>query len=65
MAKFGVNIQQLYSQMKIGAYSELTSLHHSLDVAVAEGYGWDKSVIDDRGEIIQRLVQLNLQKSAA
>lgn len=65
MAKHGVSIQDLYGQMESGGFAELASLHQDLDVSVAEAYGWKKDVLKDRGAMIQRLVELNLQRPPA
>ena len=37
--------------------------HEALDVAVTDAYGWAWPMTDD--EILQRLLELNLERSAA
>ncbi|MYE26254.1 MAG: class I SAM-dependent DNA methyltransferase [Chloroflexi bacterium] len=42
----------------------LDQLHRELDQAVCDAYGWDYDVLDDEGEILRRLLALNLARAA-
>jgi hypothetical protein len=36
--------------------------HRALDRAVCDAYGWEYGVLDDEGEILRRLLALNLER---
>lgn len=50
----------LYNRMDDGAYADLRALHKRLDEAVADCYGWPKSIAQDADAIVQKLVALNV-----
>lgn len=60
--QFGLT--ELYNRVDDGAYRDLKKLHSDLDEAVAEAYGWPKSVAHDPDEIVRRLLALNLEIAA-
>lgn len=47
--------------MDDGAYTDLEALHKELDEAIADCYGWPKSIAQDDKELVQRLTELNRQ----
>jgi hypothetical protein len=58
-----MGLTKLYNLMDEGGFADLKSLHKSLDVAVAEAYGWPASVAQDSAELVARLTELNRQIS--
>lgn len=52
-------LTKLYNLMDDGAYADLKKLHRQLDEAVAACYGWPKTAVQDSGEIVRRLTELN------
>ncbi len=54
-----VGLTTLYNQVDDGAWTDLKALHRELDVAVADCYGWPRSVAQDDAEIVRRLTALN------
>jgi len=42
----------------------LDALHRALDRAVCEAYGWEYAVLDDKEEILRRLLALNLERAS-
>lgn len=56
-----IGLTALYNAMDEGAYSDLKALHKTLDEAVADCYGWPKSIAQDDAEIVTRLTELNRQ----
>lgn len=54
-----IGLTKLYNDMDDGAYEELAMLHTRLDGAVAEAYGWPKSLGKDPAETNARLLDLN------
>ena len=58
-----VGLTKLYNAMDDGAYTDLKALHRALDEAVADCYGWPKSVAQDDAELVTRLTELNRQIS--
>ena len=54
-----VGLTKLYNQVDEGAWKDLRDLHVELDEAVAEAYGWPKSVAQDPEESNRRLLELN------
>lgn len=59
-----VGLTKLYNAMDEGAYADLKALHRRLDEAVADCYGWPKSVAQDDKELVRRLTELNRQITA-
>ncbi len=56
-----VGLTKLYNAMDEGAYADLLALHRELDEAVADCYGWPKSVAQSDKELVARLTDLNRQ----
>jgi hypothetical protein len=56
-----IGLTKLYNAVDDGAYADLKALHRELDTAVADCYGWPKSVAKDDQEIVHRLTELNRQ----
>lgn len=54
-----IGLTALYNQVDDGAWTDLRGLHAVLDEAVAEAYGWPKSVAHDPHESNRRLLELN------
>lgn len=54
-----VGLTTLYNQVDDGAWTDLKALHRELDVAVADCYGWPRSIAQDDAEIVRRLTALN------
>jgi len=54
-----VGLTKLYNLMDEGGFQDLKKLHKALDEAVAEAYGWPKSVAQDSAELVRRLRALN------
>ncbi|MEJ7744103.1 MAG: hypothetical protein WKF73_17120 [Nocardioidaceae bacterium] len=44
-----------------GAFVDLKALHRELDEAVADCYGWPRSIAQDDKELVERLTDLNRQ----
>jgi hypothetical protein len=58
-----IGLTKLYNAMDEGAYADLKALHRELDEAVADCYGWPKSIAQDDAEIVTRMTELNRQIS--
>ena len=54
-----IGLTKLYNAVDEGAWADLKVLHKVLDEAVAECYGWPKSVAQDDKELVRRLTDLN------
>ena len=52
-------LTELYNMVDEGGYADLQKLHKQLNEAVAEAYGWPKTVAGDSDEIVRRLLELN------
>lgn len=63
-AKENIGLTRLYNLVDEGAYVDLRKLHTELDDAVAAAYGWPKSIIQDRDEIVRLLLRLNREIAA-
>lgn len=59
-----IGLTQLYNEVDDGAYEDLAKLHVRLDEAVAEAYGWPKSIAQLSDETNARLLDLNLKIAA-
>jgi len=59
-----MGLTKLYNLMDEGAFQDLKTLHKQLDEAVAEAYGWPKSVAQDNAELVARLRELNRDRSS-
>jgi hypothetical protein len=58
-AERDIGLTDLYNAVDEGAWQDLAKLHRNLDGAVAEAYGWTKSVASDPDEIVHRLAALH------
>lgn len=58
-----MGLTKLYNLMDEGGFQDLKKLHKELDEAVAEAYGWPKSVAQDNVELVRRLRALNREVS--
>ncbi len=56
-----VGLTKLYNTMDEGAFADLKALHRELDEAVADCYGWPRSIAQDDKELVSRLTELNRQ----
>jgi hypothetical protein len=54
-----IGLTTLYNEMDDGAWSDLRDLHHHLDEAVVEAYGWPSSSAHDSEATSRRLLELN------
>lgn len=54
-----IGLTDFYNQLDEGAWSEVAELHSDLDAAVAEAYGWTRSVAGAPLEIRARLAELH------
>lgn len=59
-----MGLTKLYNLMDEGGFQDLKALHKQLDEAVAEAYGWPKSVAQDNAELVARLRALNRERSS-
>ena len=59
-----IGLTTLYNEVDEGAYADLADLHRQLDEAVAEAYGWPRSVAHDADETNRRLLELNREIAA-
>lgn len=55
----GIGLTKLYNAMDEGAYADLKALHRDLDEAVADCYGWPRSVAQDARALVAHLTELN------
>lgn len=56
-----IGLTAIYNAVEDGAFRHLSDLHRQLDEAVAEAYGWPKSIAHDGDEMNRRLLDLNSQ----
>jgi hypothetical protein len=54
-----IGLTKLYNAVDDGAYADLTALHRELDEAVADCYGWPRSIAQDDAELVRRLTERN------
>lgn len=54
-----IGLTKLYNAVDDGAWTDLKALHRELDEAVADCYGWPRSIAQDDAEIVRRLTALN------
>ena len=54
-----IGLTKLYNSVDEGAWTDLKALHKELDEAVADCYGWPRSVAQDDKELVRRLTDLN------
>lgn len=60
----GAGLTKVYNLMDDGAFVELKAAHRELDLAVADAYGWDATMLDDPVKLLDALFDLN-EKCAA
>lgn len=58
-----MGLTKLYNLMDEGGFQDLKALHKQLDEAIADAYGWPKSVAQDNAELVSRLRDLNCTRS--
>lgn len=58
-AEHEIGLTTLYNRVDDGAFDALRSLHHHLDLAVLDAFGWDTGVLDDVLERNRRLYEAN------
>ena len=54
-------LTKVYNLMDDGGFVELKSAHRELDLAVADAYGWDSTLLDDSARLLDALFDLNAQ----
>lgn len=54
-----IGLTKLYNAVDDGAWADMKALHRELDEAVADCYGWPRSVAQDDRELVRRLTELN------
>lgn len=59
-----MGLTKLYNLMDEGGFQDLKALHKQLDEAVAEAYGWPKSIAQSPPDLVARLRELNRQRAA-
>lgn len=53
-----IGLTALYNLVDDGAYTDLKTMHKTLDEAVAAAYGWSKATSHDNDEMVRRLFSL-------
>ena len=59
-----MGLTKLYNLVDEGGFQDLKALHKQLDEAVADAYGWPKSVAQDNAGLVARLRELNRERSS-
>lgn len=54
-----IGLTKLYNAVDEGAWADLTALHKELDEAVADCYGWPRSMAQDDKELVRLLTERN------
>jgi hypothetical protein len=54
-----IGLTKLYNTVDEGAYTDFKALHRELDEAVADCYGWPRSIAQDDPELVRRLTERN------
>jgi hypothetical protein len=57
----GLGLTDLYNRMEEGGFRDLREAHGQLDAAVAAGYGWPRSIVDDSDAALRELKALNAE----
>lgn len=60
----GKGLTKVYNLMDDGGFVELKAAHRELDLAVADAYGWDATMLDDPVRLLDALFDLNAQCSS-
>ena len=55
----GAGLTKVYNLMDDGGFVELKATHRELDLAVADAYGWDATMLDDPARLLDALFDLN------
>lgn len=55
----GAGLTKVYNLADDGGFAELREAHHELDLAVVAAYGWDKSLLESRADLLEALFNLN------
>jgi hypothetical protein len=54
-------LTKVYNLMDDGGFVDLKAAHRELDLAVADAYGWDATLLDNPAELLAALFDLNAQ----
>lgn len=57
--KTQAGLTAVYNAMDEGAFADLRAAHRQLDEAVCRAYGWPRSIMQKREDIVSRLYELN------
>jgi len=57
-------LTKVYNLMDDGGFVDLKATHRELDLAVAEAYGWNATLLDNPAELLDALFDLNAQYAA-
>jgi hypothetical protein len=55
----GAGLTKVYNLMDEGGFVELKAAHRELDLAVADAYGWNATMLDDPARLLDALFDLN------
>jgi hypothetical protein len=55
----GAGLTKVYNLMDDGGFVELKAAHRELDLAVADAYGWNATLLDNPAELLDALFDLN------
>jgi hypothetical protein len=56
-------LTKVYNLMDDGGFVELKAAHRELDLAVADAYGWNSTMLDDPVRLLEALFALNAQSA--
>lgn len=56
-----IGLTKLYNSVEEGAWTEILDLHKELDHAVADCYGWSRSISQNAAETVRQLIALNVE----
>jgi hypothetical protein len=59
--QLGKGLTKVYNLMDDGGFVDLKAAHRELDLAVADSYGWDATLLDNPAELLAALFDLNAQ----
>lgn len=60
-----MGLTKLYNLMDEGGFQDLKALHKQLDEAVADAYGWPKTIAQNNAELVSRLRDLNRERATS
>jgi hypothetical protein len=60
----GAGLTKVYNLMDDGGFVELKAAHRELDLAVADAYGWNATLLDNPAELLDALFDLNAKYAA-